>query len=100
MLKELAENKLLWVALVICVLLVGAVSCGPYLMDRMADRVIERLLKEYSPGPYSPGFDPDKVDPNAWHHRSLQPEQANQSSSRWEDQSPKDWNRQWEDQRH
>ena len=99
MLKDLAENKLLWVAIVIGVLLVGGVVCGPYLMDRLTDRVIERLLKEYSPGPYSPGFDPDKVDPNAW-RRSRQLEQVNQPPSGWEDQSPKEWNRQWEDQRH
>lgn len=26
-------------------------------------QVIDSLRKEYSPGPYAPGFDPDKIDP-------------------------------------
>lgn len=36
------------------------------LMDKIADRVIEKLEKEYSPSPYGPGLDPDRVDVNAF----------------------------------
>lgn len=38
----------------------------PKLIDKICDRVIVKLQKEYSPGPYSPGFDPDKISPNSW----------------------------------
>lgn len=31
--------------------------------DKAADKVILRLQREYTPGPYAPGFDPDKVNP-------------------------------------
>jgi hypothetical protein len=34
---------------------------GNFLLDKIADRVIQRLQKEYSPSPYGPGFDPDKI---------------------------------------
>jgi len=33
-----------------------------YLIDKLADRVIEKLQKPYSPSPYGPGVDPDKLD--------------------------------------
>jgi len=32
------------------------------IVDAVADRVIEKLEREYSPFPYGPGFDPDKVN--------------------------------------
>jgi len=31
------------------------------LIDKTADRVINKLKKDYSPSPYGPGFDPDKI---------------------------------------
>jgi hypothetical protein len=34
-----------------------------FLTKKVADRVIETLKREYVPGPYDPGFDPDKVPP-------------------------------------
>jgi hypothetical protein len=35
-------------------------------VNRAADTVIEKLQREYTPGPYQPGFDPDKVDPSVF----------------------------------
>ena len=32
--------------------------------DRLADRVIQKLKRDYVPGPYEPGFDPDKPKPS------------------------------------
>lgn len=32
------------------------------LVDEVTQEVIERLQRDYVPGPYSPGFDPDKMD--------------------------------------
>jgi hypothetical protein len=34
-------------------------------VDHVSDKVIEKLSKEYSPSPYGPGLDPDKVDVTA-----------------------------------
>jgi hypothetical protein len=31
-------------------------------VDKVADVVIERLKQKYSPSPYGPGIDPDKID--------------------------------------
>lgn len=61
--NELFENKLFWVAIVLGVLLIGAFVGGPMIIDRVADKVINKLQKDYTPGPYWPGVDPDKVDP-------------------------------------
>ena len=33
--------------------------------DKVADRAIQKLKREYVPGPYEPGFDPDKVPPGS-----------------------------------
>ena len=32
------------------------------LIDKITDKVIQKLQKDYSPSPYGPGFDPDKID--------------------------------------
>jgi hypothetical protein len=36
--------------------------CDKFLVDKVAERVIRKLQKQYSPSPYGPGFDPDKLD--------------------------------------
>lgn len=33
--------------------------------DKVADRVVAKLKRDYVPGPYEPGFDPDKVPPGS-----------------------------------
>jgi hypothetical protein len=55
----------------ILIQLIGFKVMERVLEDRLSKRlapavvyqVIDSLRKEYSPGPYSPGFDPDKIDP-------------------------------------
>lgn len=32
------------------------------LLEKMSDRVVEKLIQEYSPSPYGPSVDPDKID--------------------------------------
>lgn len=32
------------------------------LLEKMTDRVVEKLIQEYSPSPYGPSVDPDKID--------------------------------------
>lgn len=57
------SNKLLWVVIALTVVMVGVGIGSKVLVDKVADRVIQKLQKEYSPSPYGPGIDPDKLDP-------------------------------------
>lgn len=56
------NNKFFWIV----VALTGAILVfgvgGKIFVDKVADVVIEKLKKEYSPSPYGPGIDPDKID--------------------------------------
>lgn len=58
------ENKLLWTVIIlsVCMLAVGVGS--KILVEKIADRVIVKLQKDYSPSPYGPGINPDKLDVN------------------------------------
>jgi hypothetical protein len=69
------KRILLWAAVALGGLVVVAVI-GNVFVDFTADRVIEKLEKDYSPSPYGPGIDPDKVDMKVFHEP--------QSSSEWE----------------
>jgi hypothetical protein len=55
-------------------------------IDKITDKVVQRLMKEYSPGPYFPGgIDPDKVDPNIWRRESANKAIQFESGKDWED---------------
>jgi hypothetical protein len=56
------NNKLLWIVAAITLFNVGGLLVGNVLINKAADKVIERLQKGYSPSPYGPGLDPDKVN--------------------------------------
>lgn len=62
---ELKTNKLFWAVVALTVFNVGVIFVGKFVVDKAADKVIERFEKDYSPSPYGPGIDPDKVDPTA-----------------------------------
>ncbi len=62
--ESLKNNKILIFAFGIVILNIAALLSFKVVIDKAADKVIERLQKEYSPSPYGPGFDPDKVDPD------------------------------------
>jgi hypothetical protein len=64
--NKLRGNVFFWIVLAVTVIQVGAVFVGDFVVDKVADRVIEKLQKEYSPSPYGPGIDPDKVNPDAF----------------------------------
>lgn len=51
--------------LVLVVISFGTLLTKGYVVDKIADKVIEKLQKDYSPSPYGPGLDPDKIDPHA-----------------------------------
>lgn len=49
-------------AIFIVVLMLCVSFGGNAIVDKVANKVIEKLQKEYSPSPYGPGIDPDKLD--------------------------------------
>ncbi len=59
---DLLKNKLFWIVVVIGIAFLGVIKGGDVLVDRIADKAVEKLMKEYNPSPYGPGVDPDKID--------------------------------------
>ena len=68
---KLFENKLVWIAGLLVLFNVVFFVGSNVILDKVADSVIEKLEKEYSPSPYGPGFDPDKVTPETIRRRAL-----------------------------
>ena len=62
MIEELKNKKFLWAIAALTVFNVSIYLFSPLIVDIVADRVIEKLEREYSPSPYGPGIDPDKVN--------------------------------------
>ena len=57
---------MIWIAVSLfgAILLVG--FGGNFVVDKIAAEVIEKLEKPYGPSPYGPGFDPDRINVNAF----------------------------------
>ena len=53
------------VAVLLVFLVVGLAVNNVVMTAKVTDRVLESLKRDYVPGPYEPGFDPDKVPPQA-----------------------------------
>lgn len=64
--EELKNNKMFWVLVVVTVFNVGAFLIGKVVVEKAAERAIQRLQKDYSPSPYGPGMDPDRVNLDAF----------------------------------
>jgi hypothetical protein len=58
------NNKLTYAFLVLTALLLVFGLGTRLFVDKVADRVIQKLRLEYSPSPYGPTIDPDKIDLN------------------------------------
>lgn len=59
------DNKNLTIIAVGLTMFLGLVLLfNNILIDKITNKVIQELRRTYAPGPYDPGFDPDKVDPN------------------------------------
>ena len=60
---DISNKKLFYfiIALAVMNVIVTCVS-STIIVERAANRVIQKLEKEYSPSPFGPGIDPDKVD--------------------------------------
>jgi|LSQX01.2.fsa_nt_gb hypothetical protein len=61
---DLLKNKFLWIVALVTFINVFVFVGGKLVVQKAADEVIERLQQDYSPSPYGPGFDPDKLHPN------------------------------------
>jgi len=62
--KKITENKLFLPLVILAVVFLFLVLGNKIVIDKVADRVIQKLQREYSPSPFAPGFDPDKIDVN------------------------------------
>lgn len=60
------NKKYLLVIAGLFVVLVSLFFGRDVVVKKITTEVVKELRREYAPGPYSPGFDPDKVDPNFW----------------------------------
>jgi hypothetical protein len=63
--QDLKDNKLLWIVVIFTFMNLGFFFGSRFVINKTADKVIQKLQKEYSPSPYGPGIDPDKIDPEA-----------------------------------
>lgn len=62
--NKLVENKLFVPAVLAVVSLLFFLLCNKIMVEKVADRVIQKLQRDYAPSPFAPGFDPDKIDSN------------------------------------
>lgn len=60
--ESIKSNKLFWIVIGFTIFNMLVLGFGTIVIDKTADRVIHKLKKEYSPSPYGPGVDPDKID--------------------------------------
>ena len=68
--KNLLDNKLFWFASFLAsAILISSVFSKQVSnlvieshYEKIADVVVKKLQKDYSPSPYGPGIDPDKID--------------------------------------
>lgn len=63
------DGKMIWIAVILGVVLFFGFLYPSY----VTNRVIKELRMEYTPGPYAPGFDPDKVNPRLFTELKLNP---------------------------
>lgn len=59
----MTKENLKLVVLILSFLIATIFVNNLVLTKRITSRVIEDLKRDYVPGPYEPGFDPDKVPP-------------------------------------
>lgn len=57
------KENLKLVAVILAFLLGTVVVNNIVMTEKVTQKVIQRLKRDYVPGPYEPGFDPDKVPP-------------------------------------
>lgn len=58
------DRKLLILSASLLAFFLIVVVTKEYVINVITDNVIQKLKRDYVPGPYDPGFDPDKVNPS------------------------------------
>jgi hypothetical protein len=58
------KNYILTILATIVTTLFVVVLASNLLVNKVSDKVIQELKRTYTPGPYDPGFDPDKLNPS------------------------------------
>jgi predicted lipoprotein len=64
--NNILNNKMVWLVVFLTAFNIGTYLCVGVLVDKTTDNVIKKLENEYSPSPYGPGINPDKVSPDVW----------------------------------
>lgn len=62
--EDLKNNKLVWIVVAFLLFNLTVLGLSSLIVERTTKQVIEKLKQEYSPSPYGPSFDPDKVSPD------------------------------------
>lgn len=62
--EDLKNNKLVWIVLGFFLLNLTVFGLSKFIIEKTTKEVIQKLKQEYSPSPYGPSFDPDKVSPD------------------------------------
>jgi hypothetical protein len=75
MMDDLLKNKFVWIVGLFTVLNLCVFVGGKIVVNKAATQVIERLRQDYSPSPYGPGLDPDKLQPRQSQQQPPQPQQ-------------------------
>lgn len=77
---------MLWVVVGLAGVMLAVGLGGKFLVDKVADKVIQKLQKDYSPSPYGPGIDPDKLDMDRLKKQSAAPTKVIQPNEKggWE----------------
>lgn len=65
-LNKLTENKPALIAFIIAGSFFALYAFTPIVVDKLSAQVIKKLERDYTPGPYYPGVDPDKVPSEVW----------------------------------
>lgn len=87
-------NKKSTYIILIFVLFLGFMSVTfKFIEKRIVNSVIEELKRDYVPGPFSPGFDPDKLDPSLLNDSQSEPDIEPDVEQTLKD--PSYWNNSW-----
>jgi len=97
---ELKNNKLFLALVALAVFNLLGILGFKLVVDKATDKVIQKLQKEYSPSPYGPGFDPDKVDLDKFKGKSPVPPPPGKKPEMVIFEKPKaEWKSNWESER-
>lgn len=79
--ENILKKPLFWFVAVLTLFNVGVFIVGKVVINKAADAVIHKLQKDYSPSPYGPGLDPDRVDVNSIKQQRLYMELARRGNA-------------------